>query len=64
MPIKLKMKTIILQFFLKNIILLKTLFYYFIIFILFYITQIFCNNSDEEYHSDKCVNLLLETLKN
>ena len=44
-----KIKTIILKFFLKNIILLKT--------------EHFCSNFDEEYYDEEWINLFLETLK-
>ena len=43
------MKIIILKCFYKNIISLKT--------------EIFCNNSDEEYYDEECINLFLGTLK-
>ena len=64
MPIKLKDKNYYPSVFLEKYYFIEGIVYYCITFILFYWTQAFCNNSDEEYHSDKCINLLLETLKN
>ena len=43
------MKIIILKCFYKNIISLNT--------------EIFCNNSDEEYYDEECINLFLGTLQ-